>query len=89
MKQDFYTENAVVVLSDGDTYSGIEDATVLLFNVADKDILCDFEGIKDFSNFDDEYMDGTSPQDLVHGYIQIEYLLKFFLKHRDQHGDEI
>jgi hypothetical protein len=89
MKQDFYTENAVVVLSDGDTYSRINDASVLLFNVADKDILCDFEGIKDFVNFDDEYMDGNRPQDLVHGHIHIDFLLKFYLKHRDQHGDEL
>ena len=89
MKRDFYTENAVVVLSDGDTYSGINDASVLLFKVADKDILCDFEGIKAFANSDDEYMDRTSPQDLVHGHIHIDFLLKFYLKHRDQHGDEL
>ncbi len=88
MKKDFYTENAVVVLSDGDTYSGIEDASVLLFNVPDNDILDDFEGVKDFANSDDKYKDGTSPQAQIYGHIQIDFLLKFYLRHRDQHGDE-
>jgi hypothetical protein len=43
----------------------------------------------DLANSDYEYIDGTSPKDLVHGHIHIDFLLKFYLKHRDQYGDEI
>ena len=88
MKQNSYTENAIVVLNDRDTWSMIQDCDTVLFKNPDPPYwIRDFGGAKclDWHNetgvIDD---DRTFPQDLVSTRISIKFLLDFYLKYRDQ-----
>jgi hypothetical protein len=81
MKKDFYTNNAVVVLDDGDTYSGIEDAFVLVFKVPDDDIFEPYDGVIDCLDSDEEHENGLTPSEMVYEQISIEELIKVYMKH--------
>jgi hypothetical protein len=88
MKKDFYTKNAVVVLNDYDTYSGIDGASILFFRIPDKDILESYDGIQSFVDSYDEDEYGVIPKDLIYGHIKIDFLLDFYLKHCDEVVDK-
>lgn len=89
MKKDFYTNNALVVLNDRETFSSITDARVILFNESDTDWVNDLENAKELQSDALQFKDGSTLKDKVYGSVSISFLLDFYIKHRDKHGDDV
>ena len=89
MKKDFYTSNALVVLNDNETFSTIDDSKVILFNESNIDWICDIDNARELLTGDFEFQDGSTPKDKVYGSVSISFLLDFYLKHREEHGDDV
>lgn len=78
-KHTSHERNAIVILNDLETWSGIQDTKIAVLDPHFK-----MEGLK-VSDFDDDgpmLADGSLPKDHIEEVICINYLLDFYLNNR-------